>query len=204
MDDKKPDEQKAPASDDNQIIAERREKLKALRAQGNAYPNDFFRLQVAAEVVERHENTDRDALDLSPVVVSLAGRIMLKRVMGKASFATIQDMSGQIQLYLTDSYPGKAEHESFKHWDIGDFVGVEGVLFKTKVGEVTVRVRKIRLLAKSLRPLPDKFHGLTDQELRYRQRYVDLIMNEHTRLVFLQRTRIIQAMRNVFLSRRYL
>src|SRR5687768_11684732 len=164
-------EQKPPSqpTDLNQVMAERREKLKALRAQGNAYPNDFFRLQVAAEVVEKHENIDRDALDLSPVVVSVAGRIMLKRVMGKASFAQIQDMSGRIQLYLNDSYPGKAEHESYNHWDIGDFVGVEGVLFKTKVREGTDRVRQIRLLAKSLQPLPDKFHGLTDQELRYRQ-----------------------------------
>ena len=189
------DEQQIPSADENQIIAERREKLKALRAQGNAYPNNFFRNHLAAELVEKHEGTDRDTLDMNPVVVTIAGRIMLKRVMGKASFASLQDMSGRIQLYLTDSYPGKAEHEAFKHWDIGDLVGVDGVLFKTKTGEVTVRVKKIQLLTKSLRPLPDKFHGLTDQELKYRQRYVDLVMNEETRLVFVQRTRIIQAMR---------
>ena len=177
-------------------MAERREKLKALRAQGPAFPNDYYRQNFAAELVEKHENTERDALDLNPVVVKIAGRMMLKRVMGKASFATIQDMSGQIQVYVTDSYPGKAEHEAFKHWDIGDIVGVDGVLFKTKTGEVTVRAKKLRLLTKSLRPLPEKFQGLTDQELRYRQRYVDLIMNEETRLTFVQRTRIIQAMRN--------
>src|SRR5687768_7873510 len=193
-----------PPTDLNQVMAERREKLKALRAKGKAYPNDFFRQQFAAEVVEKHEGFDRDALDLNPVVVSVAGRIMLRRVMGKASFATLQDMSGQIQLYFTDEYPGKAEHAVFKHWDIGDVIGVEGVLFKTKTDAVTVRVRKAKLLAKSLRPLPDKFHGLTDQELRYRQRYVDLIMNEDTRLVFVQRTRIIQALRNFFLGRRFL
>src|SRR5687768_6380667 len=193
-----------PPTDLNQVMAERREKLKALRAKGKAYPNDFFRQQFAAEVVEKHEGFDRDALDLNPVVVSVAGRIMLRRVMGKASFATLQDMSGQIQLYFTDEYPGKAEHAVFKHWDIGDVIGVEGVLFKTKTDAVTVRVRKAKLLAKSLRPLPDKFHGLTDQELRYRQRYVDLIMNEDTRLVFVQRTRIIQALRNFFLGERYL
>jgi lysyl-tRNA synthetase class 2 len=197
-------EPKPPSADENQIIAERRDKLRALRVSGNAYPNDFGRKQLAAEVVEKYEDMDRDSLDLNPVVVAVAGRMMLKRVMGKASFATIQDMSGQIQLYLTDSYPGKEEHEAFKHWDMGDIIGAEGVLFKTKTGEVTVRVKKIRLLAKSLRPLPDKFHGLTDQELRYRQRYVDLIMNEHTRLVFVQRTRIVQAMRNFLSSRRYL
>ncbi|HYC48927.1 MAG TPA: lysine--tRNA ligase [Burkholderiales bacterium] len=198
------DEQEKPASDENQIIAERREKLKALRAKGNAYPNDFFRQQFAAEVVEKYEGFDRDALDLNPVQVAVAGRMMLKRVMGKASFATIQDMSGHIQLYLTDSFPGKTEHEAFKHWDIGDFLGVEGVLFKTKTGEVTVRVRKVKLLSKALRPLPDKFHGLTDQELRYRQRYVDLTMNEETRLRFVQRTRIIQALRSFLILRRYL
>jgi lysyl-tRNA synthetase class 2 len=198
------DEQKPAAGEENQIIAERREKLKALRAAGNPFPNDFFRQHLAAEVVEKSEGTDRDTLDLNPVVVVLAGRIMLKRVMGKASFGTIQDMSGRIQLYFTDSYPGKAEHEAFKHWDLGDHIGVEGVLFKTKTGEVTVRVKKARLLSKSLRPLPDKFHGLTDQELKYRQRYVDLIMNEDTRLVFVQRTRIIQALRSFLLERRYL
>jgi lysyl-tRNA synthetase class 2 len=198
------EQQQQPPVDENQIIAERREKLNALRAKGNAFPNDFFRKHLAAELVEKYENTDRDALDMNPAVVILAGRIMLKRVMGKASFATIQDMSGRIQLYFTDSFPGKDEHEAFKHWDLGDHIGIEGVLFKTKVGEVTVRVRKARLLSKSLRPLPDKFHGLTDQELKYRQRYVDLIMNEDTRLVFVQRTRIIQGLRNFLLSRRYL
>jgi lysyl-tRNA synthetase class 2 len=198
------DEGEALPVDGNQIIAERREKLKALRAHGNPYPNDFFRVHLGAELVEKYEGVDRDSLDLNPVVVTVAGRMMLKRVMGKATFATIQDMSGQIQLYLTDSYPGKEEHEAFKHWDIGDFVGVDGVLFKTKTNAVTVRVKKVRLLSKSLRPLPDKFHGVTDQELRYRQRYVDLIMNEETRLVFVQRTRIIQALRNFFLGRRFL
>jgi len=198
------DEREPPSVDENQIIAERREKLKALRAQGNAYPNNFFRNHLAADIVEKFEGVDRDSLDMNPVVVTVAGRLMLKRVMGKASFASLQDMSGRIQLYLTDSYPGKPEHEAFKHWDIGDLIGVGGVLFKTKTGEVTIRVKTIQLLTKSLRPLPDKFHGLTDQELKYRQRYVDLVMNEDTRLVFVQRTRIIQALRGFLLARRYL
>ena len=198
------DEREPPLLDTSQVIAERREKLKALRARGNAYPNDFPRLHLAAEVTEKYDNADRDSMDMNPVVVRVAGRMMLKRVMGKASFATLQDMSGQIQLYITDSYPGKAEHEAFKHWDVGDIVGAEGVLFKTKTGEVTVRVKLLRLLAKSLRPLPEKYHGLTDQELRYRQRYVDLIMNEETRLRFVQRTRIIQGLRNFLIVRRYL
>jgi lysyl-tRNA synthetase class 2 len=190
--------------DTNQVIEERRQKLKALRAKGNAYPNDFKRAHLAAELTEKYDETDRDSMDMKPVVVRVAGRMMLKRVMGKASFATVQDMSGQIQLYVTDSYPGKAEHEAFKHWDVGDIIGAEGVLFKTKTGEVTVRVKKLWMLAKSLRPLPEKFHGLTDQELRYRQRYVDLIMSEDTRLRFVQRTRIVQALRNFLINRRYL
>jgi lysyl-tRNA synthetase, class II len=197
-------EQQTPVLDTNQVIAERREKLAALRAKGNAYPNKFFRAHLAAEVIEKHEALDRDTLDLNPVVVRVGGRIMFKRVMGKASFGTIQDMSGQIQIYVTDSYPGKAEHEAFKHYDLGDIVGVEGVLFKTKTGEVTIRVKVLQLLTKSLRPLPEKFHGLTDQELCYRQRYLDLIMNEDTRLRFVQRTRTIQALRNFLSARRYL
>jgi len=197
-------EEKTPAIDENQIIAERRDKLTALRSQGNPYPNDFRREHLAAEVVAQNQGAGRETLEANAVTVSVAGRIMLKRVMGKASFATIQDMSGRIQLYLSDGDSGKAEHEAFKHWDLGDIVGAEGVLFKTKTGEVTVRVARIRLLSKSLRPLPDKFHGLTDQEIRYRQRYVDLVMNRETREIFVRRTGIIQALRTFLLARSFL
>src|SRR5690349_15269527 len=172
------------ALDANQIVAERREKLKALRAAGNAYPNDFERRDYARDVTQRYTSVDREALQGNAHVVALAGRIMLKRVMGKASFATIRDMTGEIQIYVTDGDTGKARHEAFKHWDLGDFVGVEGTVFKTKTGELTVRAQTIRLLSKALRPLPDKFHGLADQELRYRQRYVDLIINDETRATF--------------------
>ena len=193
-----------PATDENQIVAERRAKLKALRERGNAYPNDFMRAELAADLHEKYDDSDRDTLDSNPVVVKVAGRLMLKRVMGKASFATIQDMSGRIQLFVTDSYPGKEQHEAFKHYDIGDIVGVDGVLFKTKTNELTVRVKDLRLLAKSLRPLPEKFRGLADQESRYRQRYLDLIANEETRLTFVLRSRIIHAIRNFFVDRRYL
>jgi lysyl-tRNA synthetase, class II len=200
MDDR---DQTAP-QDTNKIVEERRTKLAALRHKGPAFPNDFLRMHLAAELVEQHEGTERDALDMSPVVVRIAGRIVLKRVMGKASFAQLQDMSGRIQIYLTDSYPGKEQHEAFKHFDVGDIVGVDGVLFKTKTGEITVRVKNLQLITKSLRPLPEKFHGLTDQETRYRQRYVDLIVNEDSRLTFVQRTRIIQAMRNFLAARRYM
>ncbi|MGZ5147409.1 MAG: OB-fold nucleic acid binding domain-containing protein, partial [Burkholderiales bacterium] len=139
--------------DTNQVIEERRQKLKALRAKGNAYPNDFKRAHLAAELTEKYDETDRDSMDMKPVVVRVAGRMMLKRVMGKASFATVQDMSGQIQLYVTDSYPGKAEHEAFKHWDVGDIIGAEGVLFRTKTGELSVRADRVSLITKSLRPL---------------------------------------------------
>ena len=193
-----------PQADDNQIIAERRAKLAALREKGNAFPNRFPREDIAGDLHEKYEDRDRDSLDLNPVVVNVAGRMTLKRVMGKASFATLQDMSGTIQLYLTDSFPGKEQHEAFKHYDVGDILGAEGVLFKTQKGELTVRVRQLHLLTKSLRPLPEKFHGLTDQEQRYRQRYLDLIANEDTRLRFVQRSRVIQRIREFFLARRFL
>ncbi len=198
------DRDQTAAQDTNKIIEERRAKLAALRKQGPAFPNDFLRNHLAAELLERHEETERDALDLNPVVVRIAGRIVLKRVMGKASFAQLQDMSGRIQIYLTDSHPGREQHEAFKHYDVGDIIGVDGVLFKTKTGEVTVRVRNLKLLTKSLRPLPEKFHGLTDQEMRYRQRYVDLIVNEDSRLTFVQRFRIIQSLRTFLVARRYM
>ena len=198
------DKNTPPQPDDNQIIAERRAKLKALREKGIAFPNKFQRTDFAADLLEKHEDRDRDALDLNPVVVKVGGRMMLKRVMGKASFATIQDMSGSIQLYLTDSYPCKEQHDAFKHYDSGDIIGAEGVLFKTQKGELTVRVKELHLLTKSLRPLPEKFHGLTDQESRYRQRYLDLITNEDTRLTFVLRSRIIQSIRGYLLNRRFL
>ena len=193
-----------PSVDENQIIAERRAKLQAMRAKGVAFPNQFQRDHMMGDLTEKYEDRDRDSLDLNPVVVKVAGRMMLKRVMGKASFAKIQDMSGSIQLYLTDSYPGQEQHAEFKHFDTGDTIGVDGVLFKTKTNELTVRVKNLVMLTKSLRPLPEKFHGLTNQEQCYRQRYLDLIANEDTRLRFVQRSRIIQSIREFFLGKRYL
>ncbi len=192
-----------PPVDTNRIIEERRAKLAGLREDGPAFPNDFSRLHLAEVLAAEHEDKDAKALVEKVIGVSVAGRIMLKRVMGKACFATIQDMSGRIQLYVSLDDVGADALEAFKHYDIGDIVGAEGGLFKTQKGELTVRVTKIRLLTKSLRPLPEKFHGLTDQEQKYRQRYVDLIMNEDTRLVFVQRARIIQAIRDLLISRRY-
>ena len=190
--------------DENQIILERRAKLKALREQGVAFPNDFTRTHLAHDLHEQYGPRDGAWLDAHPVTVSIAGRMMLKRVMGKASFANLQDMGGTMQLYVTDSDLGQERHAAFKHYDIGDILGAVGVLFRTKKGELTVRVTALQLLTKSLRPLPEKFHGLTDQEQRYRQRYLDLISNEDTRARFVLRSRVIQTTRNYFLERGYL
>ena len=188
----------------SQIIEERREKLKALRRSGVAFPNDFRRTHLAGELHAQHGIKSHDQLESEQIDVSVAGRVLLKRVMGKASFATIQDMSGRIQLYITDDHAGKAAHEAFKHWDLGDIIGAKGALFKTKTGELSVRVAELRLLTKSLRPLPEKFHGLIDQEQKYRLRYVDLITNHETRKVFAVRSKIIQAIREFLVRDGYL
>ena len=189
--------------DANQINAERRAKLTALRAQGIAYPNDFRRDALAADLHAKHGNKSNEELETLNLRVAVAGRIMLKRVMGRASFATIQDMSGRIQLYITADAVGAA-HDAFKHWDLGDIVGGSGWLFKTKTGELSVKVTGIRLLAKALRSLPEKFHGLADQEQRYRQRYVDLITNPAVRDVFIKRSLIVQTIREFFVARGFL
>jgi lysyl-tRNA synthetase class 2 len=186
--------------DENTIIAERRGKLAALRADGVAFPNDFRPQHLAAALAVEYGEVEREVLESQPVQVVVAGRMMLKRVMGKASFATIQDASGpradgRIQLYISNELTGEASHEAFKHYDLGDILGAEGTLFKTKTGELSVKVGKLRLLTKSLRPLPDKFHGLADQETKYRQRYVDLIMNEETRRTFKARTAAMSSIR---------
>jgi len=190
--------------DENQIIAERRGKLAAMRERGAAYPNDFARDALAGDLHARYDALDNAALEPQAIRASVAGRMMLKRVMGKACFATLQDMSGRIQLYVTLDGVGAATLEAFKHWDLGDIVGATGTLFKTKTGELSVKCDGVRLLAKALRPLPEKFHGLTDTEQKYRQRYVDLITNEHSRRVFRQRSQIVQAIREFFVERGYL
>jgi len=195
--------QKTP-QDTNQIIAERRAKLAALRETGIAFPNDFRRNHLALDLHKKYGDQSNDTLEKDPISVEVAGRMILKRVMGKASFATIQDMSGHIQLYITNDITGESVHAAFKHFDLGDILGVHGTLFITKSGELTVRVKSLHLLTKSLRPLPEKFHGLTDQEQKYRQRYLDLISNEDTRKVFLTRSKIIQSIRIFFETRGYL
>ena len=189
----------APA-DTNKIIEERRAKLAAIRAAGTAFPNDFVRKHYAGDITAEHGASEAAALAAAAVSVTVGGRIMVKRVMGKASFATIQDMSGRIQVYVSVDDTGAEVLEAFKHYDIGDIIGVEGTLFKTQKGELTVRAKKLRLLTKSLRPLPEKFHGLTDQELKYRQRYVDLIVNADTRAVFARRSQIVQSVRSTLID----
>jgi len=184
-----------PITDENHIIAERREKLKAWRDSGKAYPNDFRRENLAARLDELYGEKTKEELEATPISVSVAGRIMLKRVMGKASFLTIQDLSGRIQLYVQKDGIGEVAYEDFKKWDLGDIVGAVGTLFKTKTGELTVQCGEIRLLSKCLRPLPEKFHGLTDVEQKYRQRYLDLATNEETRFTFVARSRMIQSIR---------
>ena len=189
-----------PAEDEHSIIAERRAKLTALRSQGVAFPNDFRPQHQAGALHLQYGALDQADLETQAIKVSVAGRMMLKRVMGKASFATIQDASGlradgRIQLYMSNELTGEAAHEAFKHYDLGDILGAQGVLFKTKTGELSVKVHSLRLLTKSLRPLPDKFHGLSDQEMKYRQRYVDLIMNEETRRTFKARTAAMNSIR---------
>jgi lysyl-tRNA synthetase class 2 len=190
--------------DTNQIVEERRAKLRELRSQGSAFPNDFRRRHLAADLHCDYGAKSNEELEPLKVEVTVAGRMMLKRVMGKASFATIQDMSGRIQIYVTNDVTGEAVHAAFKHWDLGDIIGATGTLFKTKTGELTVKATGVRLLAKSLRPLPEKFHGLADQEAKYRQRYLDLITNPETQRVFKIRSRMIQAMREFFVARGYL
>ncbi|MDP2762522.1 MAG: lysine--tRNA ligase [Sideroxyarcus sp.] len=196
--------QTLPPQDENQIIAERRAKLRTIRAQGVAFPNDFARKHLAGDLHREFDGKTNEELEAAQVQVAVAGRMMLKRVMGKASFATVQDMSGRIQLFLSNGDTGEAAHAEFKHFDLGDILGAVGVLFKTKTGELSVRVTRVRLLTKALRPLPEKFHGLSDQEQKYRQRYVDLITNEQTRNTFLIRSRIVQAIREFFMRDDYL
>jgi lysyl-tRNA synthetase class 2 len=193
-----------PPQDENAIIAERRQKLAALRANGQAFPNDYRRSALAADLHGNHGHLDGVALEAAAVEVAVAGRLMLKRVMGKACFGTLQDMSGRIQLYVTLDGVGAEALDAFKRYDLGDILGARGTLFRTKTGELSVKCREVRLLSKSLRPLPEKFHGMTDTEQRYRQRYVDLITNAESRDVFVKRSRIVQAIREFFVARGYL
>ncbi|MDP2326186.1 MAG: lysine--tRNA ligase [Gammaproteobacteria bacterium] len=182
-------------SDDNKLVAERRRKLTELRAAGFGFPNDFRRSALAGQLHAIYAGYSNETLESEPVEVMVGGRMLTRRVMGKASFATLQDRSGQIQVFLQRDALGDDSYAAFKSLDLGDIVGVRGSMFRTKTGELSVKAVELNLLTKSLQPLPEKFHGLTDQEVRYRQRYVDLIVNEETRRVFEIRTRVVQFLR---------
>ena len=174
-----------------------------------AFPNNFKPAHKAAALQAAHSGADAEALEANPVTVSVGGRMMLKRVMGKASFATVQDGSlgdtgGRIQLYITRDAVGEELYAAFKHWDLGDIVGAEGTLMKTKTGELSIKVTSLRLLTKSLRPLPDKFHGMSDQEQKYRQRYVDLITDEQARKRFVARSKAVAGLREFMVQNDFL
>ncbi|MFM2112343.1 MAG: hypothetical protein RLZZ271_1003 [Pseudomonadota bacterium] len=192
------------AADENQLMAERREKLARIRAKGIAFPNDFKPQHRAAEIISAVGEQTKEELDPQNIKVSVSGRMMLKRVMGKASFATLQDATERIQVYINDEGVGAEAHAEFKHWDLGDIVAAEGVLFKTKTGELSIKATTIRLLTKSLRPLPDKFHGIHDQEIKYRQRYVDLITDEQARKRFAARSRAVSGIRDFMVQHGFL
>ncbi|TAK72625.1 MAG: lysine--tRNA ligase, partial [Gammaproteobacteria bacterium] len=190
--------------DTHDLIEQRRTKLAEWRQQGKAYPAGFHRDALAASLLQQYGEKTEPALEANPVHVTVAGRIMTRRLMGKASFTHILDMSGRIQLYIRQEDVTPEVYEIFKQWDLGDIIGAEGYLFKTKTGELSVKVKKLILLTKAIRPLPDKFHGLTDQETRYRQRYLDLIANEETRHTFLVRSKITDIIRQFLKERDYL
>jgi len=200
--------------DDNKLVAERREKLAGLRAQAQVlgtvvFPNDFKPHHHAADLQQQYGALDNEALEPQAIAVSLAGRMMLKRIMGKASFATLQDGSfgathGRIQLFISRDALGEEAYAQFKHLDLGDILGAEGTLFKTRTGELSVKVNTLRLLTKSLRPLPDKFHGMADQEQKYRQRYVDLIADEQARSRFVARSKAVSSIRSFMVDNDFL
>ena len=195
-----------PEVDENKIIAERRAKLQALRDEGHSYPNTFRRDDHAEDLHAQFDELTKEALaEAEPVRVKVAGRMMLRRIMGKASFATLQDPTGRIQIYVTrDELPEGFYNTQFKKWDLGDIVGVEGYLFKTNTGELSIHVEHVELITKSIRPLPDKFHGLQDQEMRYRQRYIDLIVNQESRETFMLRSKIVQHVRDFLIRKNFM
>ena len=188
------------AAEEGRYIGQRREKLSALRAEGPAFPNDFRPNARTGALLAQYADAGNDVLaQVAPV--RIAGRLMSKRIMGRASFGHVQDGEGRMQVFVERDSIGKEAYEHFKHWDLGDIIGIEGPLFRTKTNELSVRAEKLRLLVKSIRPLPEKFHGLTDQEMKYRRRYLDLIMNPATRALFRRREAIIAYLREFLRTR---
>jgi lysyl-tRNA synthetase class 2 len=195
--------------DENQLIAERREKLKVMRERqaqglGVAFPNDFKPAHHANNLHALHGDKSPEVLVEEGQFAKVAGRMMLKRVMGKASFATLQDSTGRIQIYITRDDVNEELYADFKHWDLGDIIACEGKLFKTRMGELSIHARSIRMLTKSLRPMPDKFHGVNDQEIKYRQRYVDLMMDETARTRFVARSKAVSGIRDFMVQHNFL
>ncbi|NHB96737.1 lysine--tRNA ligase [Photorhabdus stackebrandtii] len=193
------------APDLNNELQTRREKLAALREKGIAFPNDFRRENMSEELHAQYDDKTQEELEALNIDVTVGGRMMTRRIMGKASFVTLQDMGGRIQLYVArDDLPEGIYNEQFKKWDLGDILGARGKLFKTKTGELSIHCTELRLLTKALRPLPDKFHGLADQETRYRQRYLDLIANEESRKTFQIRSQVLSELRNFMVSKSFM
>lgn len=203
MTDKSVDKAQAP-EDINKLMAERKQKLAALREAGPVFPNDFRRDAVSSDLHKRFDAHTKEALEAEKHTFSVAGRMMLKRVMGKASFATLQDMGGRIQLYVQRDSIGADVYASFKQSDLGDIFGATGYVFKTNTGELSLHVTELRLLTKGLRPLPDKFHGMADMEMKYRQRYVDLIVSEETRRTFRIRSQVVDGIRRFMAARDFM
>ena len=201
-----PDSQEAEVQDVNELIKQRHHKLELIKQTGkNPYPNQFKRNHYAQDLQDTYKDQDKQTLaDQDKIIVDVAGRIMLKRVMGKASFITLADMSGRIQAYVSKNDLGEERYNDFKTWDIGDIVGVTGYLFRTNTGELSVHATDVQLLTKSLRPLPDKFHGLSDTESRYRSRHLDLMTNDDSRNAFIVRSKVIAGIREFMLSERYM
>lgn len=191
-------------AEQNEQIKQRKLKLQALREKGVAYPNDFVRDSVSEDIHRNYESFDKEALEAKNIRVKVAGRMMTRRVMGKAAFVHLQDMRGRIQLYVARDALPEGVYADFKHWDLGDIIAAEGALFKTKTGELSIKVDHLRMMTKSLRPLPDKYHGLSDQEQRFRQRYVDLIVNDSARRIFEIRSKLVASIRRFFDDHRFM
>lgn len=190
--------------DEHELIAARRDKLNQLREQGFNFPNTFRPSAFIGEIKTEFTDSTKEALEDKQHKVAVAGRIMTRRLMGKASFTHIQDMSGRLQVYLKKNMLAEGQYDQFKSWDLGDIVAIEGVLFKTQTGELSIKAESVQLLTKAIRPLPDKYHGLADKEQRYRKRYLDLITNEASRKVFSVRSQVITALRQYLIQHHYL
>jgi len=197
------DDQNTEVSE-SELITLRKAKLEKLREKGNAFPNDYRREDFAEDLLLKHGQETKESLAEAAIHTSVTGRVMLRRAMGKASFVTLQDMSGRIQAYIRQSDVGEDAYEDFKVWDIGDIVAVTGIVMKTNKGELSVHAKELRMLTKSLRPLPEKHAGLTDTEVRYRQRYLDIMMNADSREVFVKRAKIVDYIRRYFSERQFM